>query len=107
MYDYKIYGESYIPEDDCTGCEDKDKQIKEMKMWINYLLEEMYSRNPISEMHRYMEELCHVAEIDFPAITPTLARLPKQSYAEPVSEVDMICNEWININNQYLNNIKQ
>jgi hypothetical protein len=106
---YKIYGECYLPDEDpiheCCDCECKDKKIEEMKNWITYLMEEFYSRNPISEMHRYLEELCHVAEVTMPSTPSTLARIPKQSYVEPISEVERICNEWISFNNQYLNNI--
>lgn len=101
---YATYDESEDYERECERCEERDKQLKEMKYWLTYILEELYSRNPIEELERYLEELFHIANIAQPNKQTTLARQHRKIITSSASKAEKMCEDWLTFNNTYLKN---
>ena len=99
MFDY--YDEPYC-EAECFECESKDNQLDDVKYWLKYLLDQLYSSKELDliELERTLEELGHIVNVNLPERDLSIERrtfLP-QAYSLPLES-------WKEFNHNYLKQI--
>ena len=71
-----MYLEEPYSEKECFDCGDKEKKIKEIKYWMQYLLEQCYSTDKFSidNFERSLAEICFHVGLYLPENDPTITR---------------------------------
>lgn len=83
---------------ECEKCDEKDNQLSDIKYWLLYLIEQLYSSDPlnINECERTLEELCAVVKVNLPARDIAIER--KSYFPTQISYLQ----DWQTFNKQYL-----
>ena len=102
------YYEPYC-EKECSGCQDKKTELKDIKYWMKALVEQLYSKEKLDylDCEQCIEEICSVVDVKIPEGELTIDRKQgvKATYHPMLKEFDV--EGWKSWNNNYLKQLKQ
>ncbi len=99
----------YMYEDDqygskCFECEEKQNKLNDVKYWIKYIIDQLYSDDELNELEleNFLEELCAVVDTKVPIKAMTIQRAPiaKVEYHPITKPFDM--QAWVEWNKNHL-----
>jgi|ERR1700720_4627004 len=92
-------------QDECYDCSKKQEEIKEIKYWIQALVEQLYSSDQLDllDFENCLSELCFPLGIKMPVKTLTISRKKQEEKIEP--SFSNILDEWKEFTKRYSNQL--
>ena len=95
MFSYEELG--YYDDRECESCKEHRDLLKDIKYWVQSLIDLVYSDDNFEDFEVYLEELTHVLEMKIHESSPNVCR--KKIPTNP------LLKEWIKFNKDHLKSL--
>jgi hypothetical protein len=92
---------------ECFGCDEKDNKIDNVKYWLKYLLEQLYSKTAFDcdEFERCLQELCSEVSMKIPKEELCVEHKASLKIATHPMQKTFDIGAWKDWNNNYLKSV--
>lgn len=100
------YEPDCYPEYECSGCDNKEKQLETAKEFLESVIQKLYSQNTLDvhELERDLDELCCALDVK---LLPGELQIQRKKQPKTIVSSFNPIEEWKTFNQKYLEQLAQ